>query len=281
MATKCSTPLGYRRNSVAGGGSGPVSNQIARVLRLNRGDHAVLLAPERFVGWLRTYSRTDSLGYSYQYHPRSDAHSKKLAELVWEDLQYCPKIKQDAASGRIKHEVNYKYQWPGSGKVKTIDLAIGPPGNPIGLREVWMSCEMKAAMTEHKKAQPRIFDELQSSYRIVNHGAPKAIAAGITFVNIAGTFVSPLRQRSGQPLEVTTHNQPVVTASMVAHLRGLPLRNSVRKTGFDAYCTFVVDCDNQGAAVLWATAPAPQPGDPDHYETFLKRICQKYTRRFS
>lgn len=240
-----------------------------------------MLAPERFVDWLKTYRKKDILGLIYQYHPRSDAHSKKLAELIWEDLiANCTKLRKDARVGRITSRINFKYQWPGSGKTKTIDLAVGPP-DPNGLGGVLVSCEIKAAMTEHKKAQPRIFDELQSSYRIVNHGDPKAIAAGITFVNIAGTFVSPLRQRSGQPLEVTTHNQPAVTASMVAHLRGLPLRNSVRKTGFDAYCTFVVDCDNQGAAVLWATAPAPQPGDPDHYETFLKRICQKYTRRFS
>jgi hypothetical protein len=160
-------------------------------------------------------------------------------------------------------------------------------------------------MTEHKKSQPRLFDELQSSYRIVNHGSPRAIAAGITFVNIAKTFVSPLRQRAGQILEITKHSQPGVTASMVAHLRGLPLRQqsylqgdrprrdvtaekwpaqvaeSAQESGFDAYCTFVVDCDNQGAATLWTASPAPQPGDPDHYETFLKRLCQEYTRRFS
>ncbi len=240
-----------------------------------------MLAPQRFINWLKTYRRTDSLGFTYLYHPRSDAHSKRLAELIWKDLiVHCPKLKQDATTGRVTFRVNYKYDWPGSGKKKTIDLAVGPPGLK-GLSKVLISCEIKAAMTEHKKAQPRIFDELQSSYRIVNQGNPRAIAAGITFVNIARTFVSPLRQRSGQVLGVTKHNQPAVAASMIAHLRGLPLRSSVRKTGFDAYCTFALDCDNQKTAILWTTTPAPQPGDPDHYETFLERICQEYTRRFS
>lgn len=240
-----------------------------------------MLAPERFVDWLKTYRSRDTLGFIYQYHPRSDAHSKKLAELIWEDLiASCPKIREDARVGRLTYRINFKYQWPRSGKTKTIDCAVGPP-SPTGLSEVLISCEVKAAMTEHKKAQPRIFDELQSSYRIVNYGNPKAVAAGITFVNIAKAFVSPLRQIFGQAVEITKHNQPAVTASMVAHLRGLPLRNSTEETGFDAYCTFVVDCDNQGAATLWTAVPAPQTGDLDHYETFLQRICQEYMRRFS
>jgi hypothetical protein len=269
------------------------------------GAHSVLLAPERFVGWLKTYRKKDTQGFIYQYHSRSDAHSKKLAELIWEDIiASCPKVSEDTTRGRLTHRINFKYQWPGSGKTKAIDLAVGPPGH-AGLGEVQISCEIKAVMTEHKKSQPRLFDELQSSYRIVNNGSPRAIAAGITFVNIAKTFVSPLRQTAGQAVEITEHNQPAVTASMVAHLRGLPLREkfypevdrtvrdapttewparvaeSPQESGFDAYCTFVVDCDNQGAAALWTTAPAPQPGDLDHYETFLRRICQEYTRRFS
>ncbi len=290
-----------------GGGEQVASNNMAKVwwfAPVVEGD-GHLLAPQRFVDWLKTYRNTDTLGLSYQYHPRSDAHSKRLAELIWEDLiAHCPKLSEDAEVDRITYRINFRYQWPGSGKTKTIDLAVGPPGTS-GLSEVIISCEIKAAMTEHKKAQPRIFDELQSSYRIVNQGNPKAIAAGITVVNIAKTFVSPLRQRAGQIVEITKHNQPAVTASMVAHLRGLPLREqfypqayrprrdvlaaewtervaeSIQESGFDAYCTFVVDCGNQGAATLWKTAPAPQPGDLDHYETFLQRICQEYTRRFS
>jgi hypothetical protein len=48
----------------------------------------------------------------------------------------------------------------------------------------------------------------------------------------------------------------------------------------DAYCTFVVDLDNQGHVSLYEGPPAPQPGDPDHYERFLGDIADAYVARF-
>lgn len=148
--------------------------------------------------------------------------------------------------------------------------------------EVLVSCEAKAVMTEHKKSQPRLYDELNSSHRIVHEGRRDAIAAGITLVNIASTFVSPLRnQRPDLPLHVTAHKQPQAAENMVKHLRGLPIRDSVDEEGFDAYCTVVVECDNQSGCNLWTALPAPQAGDPDHYQIFVKRIARFYTERFS
>jgi hypothetical protein len=136
-------------------------------------------------------------------------------------------------------------------------------------------------MTEHSKTKPRIFDELSSSHEIVHQGQPDAIAAGIVVVNIAKTFASPLRQLSGEgPLIITNHKQPEVAESMVRHLRGLKMRDRVGEVGFDAFATIVVDCDNLGPATLHTKPPAPQPGDRDHYDTFLDRISRAYTERF-
>ena len=136
-------------------------------------------------------------------------------------------------------------------------------------------------MTEHGKSQPRIYDELSSSHEIVHQGRPEAIATGITVVNIAKTFVSPLRQTSAKSVKISRHKQPAVTERMVQHLRGLPIREAVGQVGFDAYTTIVVDCDNQNDVRLWTAPPAPQPGEPDHYETFLHRISRLYAERFS
>jgi hypothetical protein len=68
---------------------------------------------------------------------------------------------------------------------------------------------------------------------------------------------------------------------MVTHLRGLPIRERVGQIGFDAYCTFIVACDNQTSVMLWEAAPAPQTGDRDHYETFINRIARIYAERFA
>ena len=42
--------------------------------------------------------------------------------------------------------------------------------------------------------------------------------------------------------------------------------------------TVVVDCDNQEATTLWTDPPSPQPGDRDHYDTFVQRIARAYAR---
>ena len=136
-------------------------------------------------------------------------------------------------------------------------------------------------MTEHGKSQPRLFDELSSSHEIVHQGEQETIAAGIVTVNIASQFASPLRQRDPANIHFEKHKQPHVTERMVNHLRGLKMRDAVGEVGFDALCIFVVDCDNQVGCSLHSAIPAPQPGDRDYYDTFIKRISRFYTERFS
>lgn len=252
-----------------------------------------MLAPQKFVEWMSANSHVDRrFGHVYHYHSRSDVHSVVLSTLIVEDLLVtCAALRVDAEAGKIVYGTNVRFTWP-SGKSKTLDLAIGegeaPPSKPVSPTtiqksiplDVLIACEAKTVMTEHGKAQPRVYDELSSSHEIVHQGRPDAIAAGITVVNIADTFVSPLRQSAGIPLVVSRHKQPDAAARMVRHLRGLPIRDSVGQVGFDAYATIVIDCDNQNDAKLWTSPPAPQPGDADHYETFLERLCRFYVERF-
>lgn len=229
----------------------------------------------------------------FRYHPRSDEHSKKLCELLLTDLLgECPVLREHGRTGTLVGGINVGYRFS-NGKVKTIDLGIGTPRDPAqvvlgagamatgeigGLR---IACEAKQCMTEHSKSQPRIFDELSSSHEIVHQGDREAIACGIVVVNIAPRFASPLRQKSRRgPLIVTEHRQPDVAAAMVHHLRGLRVRESTSDVGFDAFATLVINCDNTGPCHLHTAPPAPQPGDPDHYATFLQRISRAYEERY-
>ena len=247
-------------------------------------------APDNFVAWLTAHEHLDPVyGWVYRYHSRSDAHSIALCKLIVADLvDACPSLREQALADRIVYGINARHVFP-NGKKKTLDLAIGTPKTvpqgdrlagvilPGEIEKVLISCEAKTCMTEHGKSQPRIFDELGSSHEIVHQGDREAIAAGITVVNIAATFVSPLRQKSAT-LYVSKHKQPHAAERMVNHLRGLPIRDTVDQTGFDAYATVVVDCDNQGPSTLWTAPPAPQPGDRDHYATFVKRIAEAFAR---
>jgi hypothetical protein len=253
------------------------------------------LAPARFTEWMTNNQHIDKrFGHVYRYHSRSDSHSKALCLFMLQDLiAACPLLSQHAAAGKIVYGINLKYTWPQSRKEKTIDLGFGSPvGTQVKLsadqaiasgqiQRVLFSCEAKTCMTEHAKSQPRIFDELSSSHSMVHAGDSDAIAAGITVVNMAGQFVSPLRQRAGDSLHWSVHKQPQAAARMVKHLRGLPIRTSVKENGFDAYATIVISCDNHGPATLWTEEPSPQQGEPDHYDSFVERIATIYADRFS
>jgi len=249
-------------------------------------------APRKYAEWMSQHEHVDRLGLVYRYHSRSDAHSKALCGFIMEDLlEYCSVLKRQVASREVVWGTNIRFRFPISQKDKTLDLVIGPPvvqaagatpASRKSLSDVFVACEAKSVMTEHGKSQPRVFDELNSSHGIVHAGRPDAIAAGITVVNIASTFVSPLRQvPSRRELAISHHHQPDVAAKMVQHLRGLPLRNRVGEVGFDAYATIVVECDNQGPVTLWTDPPAPQPGAPDSYDEFVRRIGRFYEERFA
>jgi hypothetical protein len=266
-------------------------------------------APTRFAAWLAAHEHRDAkLGFVYRYHSRSDAHSKELCRLILEALIVaCPALRAQAEAGRVVYGINCLYTFPVSGKVKTLDFVIakGTPAEGVerigsviapaavlgtvkvdnrnvkrlAVERVLLSCESKAVMTEHGKTKPRIFDELNSSHEIVHQGDPDALAAGVTVVNIAQEYVSPTRQKGGD-LIVTRHRQPDVAGQMVQHLRGLPVRTTRSAAGFDAYANLVVDCDNRHLASLWTGPPAPQPGDRDHYDTFLAGLSRAYEERF-
>lgn len=254
------------------------------------------LAPQRFAEWLCKHIANDKkFGRTvFRYHPRSDEHSKTICRLVLEDIvASCPCLAQHAQEGKIVAGINAPYSFP-NGKMKTLDLAIGVPGpgqvmvSPLvaielgTIKKLRIACEAKQCMTEHGKTQPRIFDELSSSHEIVHQGDRNAISAGVVVVNVADCYASPTRQVSGDgELIWTKHRQPKVTESMVRHLRGLVMRDDIDGVGFDAFATIVIDCDNVGACRLVTVSPAPQPGEIDHYLTFLERINQAYSCRFA
>jgi hypothetical protein len=264
---------------------------------MNMSDSERILAPEVFVAWMGANIANDKkFGRKvFRYHPRSDEHSKVLCRLVLGDMiAGCPLLARHAKDGRVVAGINARYGFS-NGKTKTLDLAIGEPTaspHPLvasssmiaegEIGRLLIACEAKQCMTEHSKTQPRIFDELSSAHEIVHQGDTNAISLGIVVLNVARKYASPTRQTSGDgPLEWTEHRQPAVTEAMVKHLRGLRVRENPGEVGFDAFATIVIDCDNVGPCVLWTAFPAPQPGDRDHYPTFLGRINAAYTARFA
>ncbi len=68
----------------------------------------------------------------------------------------------------------------------------------------------------------------------------------------------------------------------VNELRNVAERSDASGEGLEAKCAIVVDMDNisLGGTRFLERPPAPQPGDPLNYDSFLQRLCDLYSRRF-
>lgn len=269
---------------------------------------------------VRTMSRPTQKGESgvWQYHPRSDHHSKVACwGILFDLLQESSLLREHAEQGKISFGINHEMSDFRTRRKKNLDLVISTPDtvqpkkrisfadlveryeiqlspseaevlrrlpplmqNPVGA--VRIALEAKACMTEHLKARPRLFDELNSSHDVVHGNADMAVAAGFAMVNIASQFVSPTRDKSAvTPRNVTEHDQPRVTELVIQKLLEVPRRAATGGFGFDALAIGVVDCVNDGSPVrLIEGPPAPVSGDPVRYESMVSRVVQLYESRF-
>lgn len=222
------------------------------------------------------------------YHPRSDKHSNVLAQGIVDDLvKHCPTIRERAAAGELVYDLNFTLR---AGTADwNVDLVLGAPQlgtqpPPTGTRihrqapsNVQIAIELKAVMTEHRKAVKNRKRDLEAHHEHVHNYNNNAIAGGLLIVNAAPTFKSPLRP------ELTVHKNPAkLVAHCVSEFRSVAVRGGQTGYGLEAKCALVVSVDNVNlaGACYDTTAPAVPIGDPLHYDSFIRTICELYTRRF-
>lgn len=255
----------------------------------------------------------------WQYHSRSDDHSKKACWAVIFDLmQYSPLLRKHIEEEKIFFGINHQMvdfqqnrkkdldlvlctkaasgkapKETFSGKAKDYGVVLDPSEEaelsklpnlrraPVG--SVMIALEAKACMTEHGKARPRLYDELNSSHLTIHGATDEAIAAALVMVNQADSFISPGKQFDpAVGREPNYHDQPRVTASVIEKVSELPRRSAPGRQGFDAISIIVVKCRNDGSPVSLVTnPPAPQPGDSFHYESMIHRLAHLYATRFA
>lgn len=222
------------------------------------------------------------------YHPRSDKHSNVLAECLVSDLvRACQAIRDKASSGQLVYGLNFNIL-TGTAEWKC-DLVLGEPQlgplqvtQPGAIRRerpstVQIAIEIKAVMTEHRKAVKNRKRDFEAHHDHVHRYNNRAVAGGLLVVNISPTFHSPLRRAP------TAHRNP---ASLVEHctseMRAVSVRSDPSGTGLEAKGVIVVDFDNLNfsAGRYETRRPAPQVGDPLHYDAFIQAICSSFTARF-
>ena len=184
------------------------------------------------------------------YHSRSDKHSNSLARAIVDDLiRHCPLICQRAAAGELVYSLNFTL--PHGTADWNVDLVFGPPefetnppesGTPILERPpatVQIAIEIKAVMTEHRKAVKNRKRNLEAHHEHVHNYNSLAVAGGVLVVDAAPTFQSPLRD------EPTTHRNPdKLIEHCLAELRSVAARGGSTGYGLEAACAIVVNMSN-------------------------------------
>ncbi len=227
-------------------------------------------------------------GRFWQYHSRSDAHSKAACWVIVLDLLgNCPLLRRHVEAGRVGFGINHEMRDFRMNRKKNLDLVVctaGPTATgkavlfsdlvetygivldpaekelvsnlppfrrtPVG--SVLVALEAKACMTEHIKACPRLYDELSSSFQTVHGDTKSAVAAAFVTINTAGEFLSPIRNKNvaaGEPPHVSKHDQPKCARRVLEKIKELPRRSGEDGDGYDALGAVFVDCRNDGSPI--------------------------------
>lgn len=256
----------------------------------------------------------------WQYHPRSDLHSKVACWSALFDLLRTSALMQGhATAGKVIFGVNFEMRDYQHDRKKDLDLVIARPSGEVptsgrtleGLAEKWgivltgpqrqelrglppifesrvtgsgvlVALEAKAAMTAHGKAQPRLYDELNSSHIAVHGASSQALAVGLVMVNASSKYVSPTSQHPGVPTVISNHKQPSAAAGIIDKVKQVPRRTGSQQAGFDGLGIIVVDAVNDGTPIaIVSQPPAPSPGEIFYYDDMISRVANEYDTRFS
>ncbi|CCV15046.1 hypothetical protein [Mesorhizobium sp. STM 4661] len=273
--------------------------------------------PEILVRTLSSSTRRDKSGNLWQYHSRSDHHSKVACwGVIFDLLSSTPLLRRHVEAGVVCFGINHEMRDFVHDRTKNLDLVLCTPsgvatgdtlasiaaGYDIALTDaeravldglptlgrapvgsVVMALEAKACMTAHQRALPRLYDELNSSHLTVHGSSDQAIAVGFTMVNIADHYLSPDLNKKNRVTDPdwSQHKQPRDAQLAIDKIKQLPRRSKAGDVGYDALSIVVVDMPNDGSLVkLIKSPPAPQHGDIYYYDTMIARLSGIYATRF-
>lgn len=271
--------------------------------------------PEILVRTMSVATTRGSSSRPWQYHSRSDNHSKVACWTVLFDLMSeCDVFREHVAEGRIGFGINFVMV---GGINKTLDLVVtrlpatrtktkritfsdlveqygiqldakerkilvslpSMEGESTAhdVSEVAIALEAKACMTEHKKSLPRLHAEILATGYLARRAQPHCITVSYSMVNASTLFISP----SGEGKE-NEHVQPESARCVVDMLaKAIPLQTESRDVGYDVVGAIVVDCRNDGSPVaLLRGSPAPDKRSHLHYERMITSLCGQYRGRF-
>jgi len=205
-------------------------------------------------------------------------------------MEYCAKIARQANAGQLVFSHNHDLTFGHS--TWNTDLAIGPP--PPGVRpdeekgvsgmmyatpaSTHIAVELKTVMTEHGKARKNRKRDLEAHHQHVHDYDRQCIAAGVIVVNASQTFKSPLRES----LSHHTKSPSDLVGMVKDELSSVTMSSGHSRHGLDTGCLLAVKMDNVelSSTSFYEGTPAPKPGSPLHWDSFIQRLCSLYVSRY-
>lgn len=271
--------------------------------------------PEILANTMNVPSRRGRSRARWQYHSRSDRHSKVACwTMMFDLLLECDAIRTRAKEGRVGFGINHVMVGPIN---KTLDLVVTvaqperrkakrltfadlvneyqivlDKGDQARLKslplveedlsddvsEVAIAMEAKACMTEHIKSLPRLHAEILATGYLAKRAVPDCISVSYSLVNAAPSFKTP----SGNGRRTNVHSQPEDARRVIEMLStAIPQVQSGERFGYDVIGVTVISCRNDGTPVrVVDEPPAPSTQDRVHYERMIRSICSSYRSRF-
>lgn len=251
----------------------------------------------------------------WQYHSRSDTHSKVACWAVLFDLLIeCDSLKNAAMGGHVGFGINHVMVGPIN---KSLDLVVTVAPSTRQRRrrtlfsdlverhgivlsdedrlalqqlpalemdhkddisEVAIALEAKACMTEHIKSLPRLHAEILATGYLAKRAAPRCITVSYSIVNAADTFLTPSKDG-----KLNAHSQPEDARRVVEMIaNAVPMVSDSRDFGYDVVGITALACKNDGSPVQVLNDPkvAPRRNERTHYEHMIRNICSEYRNRF-
>ena len=244
-----------------------------------------MYGPEILVRTLSKPTRQDRYGNQWQYHSRSDHHSKVACwGIIFDLLRTTPLLRRHVEKNTVHFGINHEMRdfvhdkrktyislvTPSSGVGKTSSLTLKsmaanyqielssleqseldalPILGRADVGSVLMALEAKACMTAHQRALPRLHDELNSSHLTVHGATDQAIAAGFAMVNLATRYLSPdlnKRNRVSDPVW-SSHDQPRDSAQL-AHRHGPSIAEALEDRRYRL--RRAIDCGGRSAVTM-------------------------------
>lgn len=229
-----------------------------------------MTTPEAYIRWINQH-----LGFN----PRSQANSDALSDFVVADLAAsCSELRAAVRSGLLIPRKNPNIE--AQVAERSIDLVFHEE-NKLPALSVRVSVEHKTIMTAHGKARKNRYGDLIAYCNHMHSHRKDCIAAGIVVVNTSPEYENPDAFAKG--LKRPRFNMEKVVADTIRLFAAIPLRNETDEPNEqpEALAVIVVNYDGVHPARLVTRPPAPRPREMAHYDSFTRRICELYRRRFS